>query len=148
MWPSNRSVLLMVTVVFDTVVFVRSLINPHSVCGKLVFAHAASYRLVLSRPLIEEIMEVLTRPELTKKLPTLASIDMQTVLNIVGHVSVVEVSDIPPVSRDPNDDKCLATALAAQANYLVSEDKDLLVLKEYEGMKIVDSKTFLAILKN
>jgi predicted nucleic acid-binding protein len=39
------------------------------------------------------------------------------------------VADIPQVTRDPKDDKFLATATAGEAGYLVSEDPDLLDLR-------------------
>ncbi len=134
-------------VVFDTVVFVRSLINPHSKWGRAVFAHADSYSLILSQPILEEILDVLRRPELTRKFRSLKDMDMARVIQILGQAQVVEVGKIPQASRDPKDDKFLATARAAGAEYLVSEDQDLLVLGEYEGVKIVDTATFLAILE-
>ncbi|HLJ68344.1 MAG TPA: hypothetical protein VKX16_13385 [Chloroflexota bacterium] len=45
-------------VVLDTVVFVRALINPYGMWGKLLFASADSYELVLSEPIIREGLEV------------------------------------------------------------------------------------------
>ena len=136
----------MLTVVLDTVVFVRSLINPHSRCGRIVFAHGSSYSLVLSQPVLVEIIDVLRRPELTRKFRNLAGQDRQMVLDIIGQVEVVSIEAPPAVSRDPTDDKFLATARAAGADYLVSEDKDLLSLEYYRGTRIVDCATFLTIL--
>ncbi|HEX5415280.1 MAG TPA: putative toxin-antitoxin system toxin component, PIN family [Chloroflexota bacterium] len=66
-------------------------------------------------------------------------------LDIIVGAEVVDIPAILPVSRDPKDDKFLATALAAAADYLVSEDADLLVLCEYGGIPIVDARTFLNI---
>ena len=134
-------------VVFDTVVFVRSLINPHSRWGQAVFRYADSYRLFLSRPVLAEILDVLKRPELTRKFRGLAGMDVARVIDILGQAQVVEVAATPRASRDPKDDKVLATAREAGAAYLVSEDEDLLVLEEYEGVKIVDATTFLCILE-
>lgn len=134
-------------VVFDTVVFVRSLINPHGRWGKAVFGHADSYSLILSQPILAEIFDVLRRPELTRKFRSLQGMNIARVLEILGQAQVVEVMMTPRASRDPKDDKFLATAQAAGAAYLVSEDEDLLVLGEYEGVKIVDTATFLAILE-
>ena len=59
------------------------------------------------------------------------------------------VKDLPaiPVVRDPNDDAILATAIAARADYLVSRDKDLLSLSEYDGIKIVSPEAFLQVLR-
>lgn len=59
----------------------------------------------------------------------------------------MDIRPIAPVSRDPQDDKFLATAEAAGANYLVSEDKDLLVLGDYRGTRIVNAATFLGVLE-
>ena len=59
-------------------------------------------------------------------------------------------TDVPPlhgVCRDPNDDMVLACALAAVAEYLVTRDKDLLVLRQYAGIAIVTPEAFLAVLR-
>jgi predicted nucleic acid-binding protein len=53
-------------VVFDTVVFVRALINPYSFWGRLVFEHYHEYRLVISPQVLREYIEVMNRPELTE----------------------------------------------------------------------------------
>jgi putative PIN family toxin of toxin-antitoxin system len=41
------------------------------------------------------------------------------------------------VSRDADDDAVLACALAAQADLIVSGDADLLVLKQFQGIRIM-----------
>ena len=41
------------------------------------------------------------------------------------------------VSRDADDDAVLACALATQADLIVSGDADLLVLKQFQDMRIV-----------
>lgn len=42
-----------------------------------------------------------------------------------------------PVSRDPDDDHVLAAALGAEAQLIVSGDKDLLVLGVFQGIPIL-----------
>lgn len=133
--------------VFDTVVFVRSLINPHGKWGKLVFNNHHRYQLYVSQSILIEILEVLKRPELTLKFKTLQTLDFSQIITILGQASCVEPLKIPSVCRDPKDDKFLAAALSAKADYLVSEDKDLLDLKEYQGIKIVNTEVFLNVLK-
>jgi uncharacterized protein len=53
------------------------------------------------------------------------------------YISVVQILDAPslaqPVCRDPDDDAVLALGVAAQAELIVSGDKDFLVLGQYEG---------------
>lgn len=138
----------MIRVVLDTVVFVRSLINPHSFAGKLVFDYADRYRLVLSEPIVVEILEVLQRPELTRKFKALRQISPTEILQLLERAELVEVQAIPAASRDPKDDKFLATALPGKAHYVVSADKDLLDLKERHGIRIVDLATFIEILES
>jgi uncharacterized protein len=60
---------------------------------------------------------------------------------------VVEPPETPPVSRDPKDDKFLACARFAAADYLVTEDKDLLVLNTYTGTRICQPAEFIALLE-
>jgi len=132
-------------VVFDTVVFLRSLINPSGLWGRLVFARS-DYRLIISEPVLREITEVLARPQLRRKYRSLPTRDPLALLSLLAHTHVVDVVDVPAISRDPKDDKFLATARAARADYLVTEDQDLLVLHEYEGTQIVTAAQFMAIL--
>ena len=137
----------MLKIVIDTVVFVRSLINPHSRCGKIVFSHNKIYQLFVSEPIVIEILEVLHRPELTVKFRRLKSMDYFMVMEILGQAAVIEIPTIPQVSRDSKDNKFLATAAETKSDYLVTEDNDLLDLKEYQGVKIVNTDTFLHILE-
>lgn len=65
----------------------------------------------------------------------------------MNNAEIVEIGEISSISRDPKDDKFLAAAKAANAHYLISADRDLLDLKEYEGIQIVDVETFLQVLE-
>ncbi len=58
----------------------------------------------------------------------------------------VDPDFVPAICRYPGDDKFLAAALAGEANYIVSEDLDLLSIGEYEGIKICDSRTLIDFL--
>lgn len=134
-------------VVFDTVVFVRALINPYSFWGRLVFEHYHEYRLVVSPQVLREYIEVLQRPELTRIFSSLKGIDATRILEILQSAEVVMPQQEPDVSRDIKDNKFLAAAKEAKADYLVSEDRDLLDLIEYEGTHILRAHEFLDHLK-
>src|SRR4051812_2367849 len=101
------------------------LINPHGLWGRLVFQRADAYDLIVSPPVLQEIVEVLHRPELTRRFRSLAGLDVRQVIHMLGRAEMVEIDEIPTVSRDRKDDKFLATAAAAGADYLVSEDNEL-----------------------
>lgn len=137
----------MIRVVFDTVVFVRTLINPHNFAGKLIFSYPDRYQLVLSQAIVVEILEVLQRPELVRKFRSLQRMNLAEIVVLLEQAELVEASEIRAVSRDPKDDKFLAAAKAGEASYLVSADKDLLDLGVYEGITIVDIARFLNVLE-
>jgi hypothetical protein len=50
------------------------------------------------------------------------------------------------VASHPEDDLILATAVSAQADYLVTGDRHLLALGQYQGVQIVTPRDFAAIL--
>ncbi len=52
-----------------------------------------------------------------------------------------------PVCRDPKDDKFLACAVEGKAQYLVSSDKDLLEMKVFQEVGILNPGQFLAVLQ-
>lgn len=52
------------------------------------------------------------------------------------------------VEEDPDDDKYIIAALESRATYLISGDKHLLNLKEYQNVKIVTAVEFLRLLKS
>jgi|SRR3989338_9638742 len=60
---------------------------------------------------------------------------------------IVPKKKIDVVKNDPDDNKFLEAALEGKADYVVTQDRHLLDLKEFEGVKIVTPKEFLRILK-
>ena len=61
----------------------------------------------------------------------------------------MDVADYPKVIKaDPDDDVVLASALEGEADYLVTGDKHLLLLREYHKTKIVTVKQMLALFEN
>jgi uncharacterized protein len=138
----------MLRVVLDTVIFVRALINPTGRWGTILFDYADCYSLVVSPPLLAELLEVLARPRVRRKFTQLGGRWEERILELLAEQELVELASIPSVARDPNDDKFLATAVAGRATYVVSEDEDLLVLGEYQNVKIIDGLAFIHILEH
>jgi putative PIN family toxin of toxin-antitoxin system len=50
---------------------------------------------------------------------------------------------IPSVSRDHDDDKFIACALAANARFIITGDRDLLDVNGYAGLEIITPRKFL-----
>lgn len=59
-----------------------------------------------------------------------------------ARLELIESKTKVEVCRDPDDDKFLSCALDAKALYIVSGDKDLLAIREYDGVEIVTAADF------
>ena len=133
-------------VVFDTQVILRAMLNPRSLPAKVFFEHGHQYFLALSPATRQELQNVLLRPRLRAKYPTLTPMLIERVMSILDAGLFVHPVDIPSVSRDPKDDIFLATARLSEAQYLVTEDQDLLVLHPYGTLQIINVLKFWTIL--
>jgi predicted nucleic acid-binding protein len=61
---------------------------------------------------------------------------------------VVEIdAKVEGVCRDPHDDKFLAAAINGGATFLVTGDRDLLVLERFQDVEIITPQEFLGRLK-
>ena len=60
---------------------------------------------------------------------------------------IVVPSEVPPVSRDRDDDQVLAAALAGGAETIVTGDRDLLRLGTHAGISIMEPSRFVASLE-
>lgn len=61
---------------------------------------------------------------------------------IVSACNIIESKSQVQVCRDPDDDKFIACAKDAKCLYIVSGDKDLLSIKEYEDIEIITVSEF------
>ena len=100
-------------------------------------------------------IQAVTCPELMEELAEKLEVKLgfspeqaaETLADYLGFLRVVSISKLlNAVSRDPNDNMVLECALEGKAQYIVSGDHDLLVLKEFLGIQIVRASDFLGVL--
>lgn len=129
-------------VVIDTSVLVR-LVSSKRGLSRLRNSIKYGLVLVISDYLLEELERTLyTKFGMTRQRAKVAA-------GVMARLSVsVTPQNIPKISRDPTDDPVLATAVAGKVEYLVSDDKDLLVLKTSQGVKIIQLEKFLHIISD
>ena len=111
-------------------------------CESVVELCLHSHEIVLSEELLEEIVRNLRQKI---KLPGNIVEDISKLLREQASM----VSSVPlaaEVCRDPDDVKILGLAVAANADYIVTGDKDLLVLKKFQGVPIVTPRLFSDII--
>ena len=71
----------------------------------------------------------------------------QILLDFSTFTMPVKISKkITVVDDDPDDDKFIECAVASRAGFIVSGDKHLLDLEEYEGINIIKAADFLSII--
>ena len=95
-------------------------------------------QLASSAALLAELQGVLSRGKFAKQLARRAILVSDVFDGYAALVSIVTMAAIAPtITRDPTDDQVLATALAAQADYIVSGDAHLLDLQSFQGIAII-----------
>jgi putative PIN family toxin of toxin-antitoxin system len=130
--------------VIDTSVLIRYLIKPSAAIKELIEERwlGGEVQMVTAPDLIAELegvlkrdyIQVVIRPEEGKAL-----------LNAITQKADIlpPLGSVPAYTRDRKDDKFVACALAGGASYLITEDKDILVLKALGDVRIVTPYDFL-----
>ena len=132
-------------IVIDTSTLISAVLwngLPHRL---IELAEAGQVTLCATADTLQEFHEVLSRSKFAGKIRERATtVDeiMQGVLRLVALYPAFALSGM--VKADPDDDKFLACALVAQAEYLISSDAHLLELKSHAGINIVTTREFLA----
>lgn len=103
--------------------------------------------LFISKEILKEIKDVINRPKfkdtITKSKITPEQIIQKIIL--ISHIVIGKNLNIN-LCRDPKDDKFLECGEHAKADYIVSGDKDLLVLKNYKNLKIIKTSEMLKLI--
>jgi putative PIN family toxin of toxin-antitoxin system len=105
-------------------------------------AEAGEIRLAVSDDILNEVERVLQRPKFGW---TQDQVDdaLRGLLLITEHVRPTQRLDV--VKDDPTDNRIIECAAASGSEYLVSGDKHLLRLGQYQGVKIVTPADFVEI---
>jgi predicted nucleic acid-binding protein len=130
----------MLHVVLDPVVMLRALINPHSPCGKLLSDYADHYRAVFSDDTLRVLRFLLLHPLLVFRFPLLVEISPSKLARILQYADRVQAPTEPDVSV------FITLARAAQADYVICEDQVLLSECQSQGIPVLDTTAFLALL--
>lgn len=125
------------TIVFDTNVLLAAFLT-HGASAEVVEHCITEHRVILSTFILCEVEDKL----LNKFHFPLAKVaDLLKFLR--DQMEWVEPAKLTsPACRDPDDDMILATALAARADCLITGDKDLLDLKQFESISIIKPAEF------
>ncbi|WP_228015072.1 putative toxin-antitoxin system toxin component, PIN family [Synechocystis salina] len=108
------------------------------------FAKNSAIEIALSQEIFDETKQTLFKPKLQRKLTDLG-FTVDACLDLIARTSVmytIQPLEVPEL-RDPKDAMVLATAIASQADAIISGDSDLLILETYQNIPILTAKQFL-----
>ncbi len=130
-------------IVIDTNVMISFLIGKRlqRLKGKLA---DSSVKLVLTEQLITELKLVTGRPKFKKYFKKNDVLDFLNLISAIG--LMFEIPEIPEVCRDSKDNFLLGLCSISSADYLVTGDKDLLEIVEYQGTRIINPSEFEKLL--
>jgi putative PIN family toxin of toxin-antitoxin system len=129
-------------IVIDSNVFISSFFwsgNPQKIFDRVI---NGLDELFITDKIIEEITSVMG----SRKFNANRS-EIEDYVKIIEKYSKKTVSkNVPePISRDKDDDKILQCGFNGNVDFIITGDKDLLVLKEYKAIKIITPKKYLEI---
>ena len=121
---------------------------------------AGEFVLLISEEIIAEIKDILTRSKLQDKYALLTEERTNRLIETLW--AKAKFFDVVPkhfrYERDPNDEPYINLAVEAEADYLITRDKDLLDLmtghtieckefrQRFRPLKVIDPVSFLKIL--
>lgn len=131
----------------------RIVIDTNVVASAIFFGGrpAALLRMVITRTLsavaTEEIVDEYqeTVNYLMKKYSE--KLDEFSLIPVVSAMEIIPASHNIHVCRDPDDDKFISCAIDGQCYYIVSGDKDLLTLGNYENIRILTVAEFMKMIE-
>ena len=123
--------------VLDTNVLIAAFVA-RGRCADIVAHCAEVHDLVTSDDLLSEFRE-----KLTGKFRQTLRVAEERIALLRSGMEVVVPAPLPaPVCRDPDDDIVLGTAMAGGCSHIVTGDRDLLVLVQYQDIRIISPTDF------
>jgi putative PIN family toxin of toxin-antitoxin system len=132
-------------VVLDTNVLVSALLFKGTLSKMVELWKAGRIKPVFSRATFQELKKVLTYPKFALNPKEILMLLEEEVLPYFEVVKVIK--EVIGVCRDPEDDKFLSCALVSGADFVVTGDDDLLILNQFQTVKIIKPIEFINYLE-
>jgi len=131
-----------VKAVFDTNVLIAAFLTEGLCSSLLIRARKQGFGLVLCDDIIREFESILIKKF---KLDPADISEISALVSEAALEIVRDLSPVPNVCRDPNDNMIIACAFTAHADYIVTGDEDLLTLQSYHDIVIINPRNFEAL---
>lgn len=131
-------------VVIDVNIFVSSFLwegNPQKVVDRVI---EGIDELYITKEILEQISEVLNRPKFNADEESVRYY-MKSIEEIANELAIdIKIQN---GSRDVDDNIILECGITGNVDYIITGDDDLLVLKKFNGIKIITPKEYLEIIE-
>jgi len=126
------------------------LVTEEGLAAELLTESAEKTHLYTAEDILQETHHVLLERDYLRSRFTYSDANVERFIEALRAKCTVVTSlpDLRVIDRDPKDDMVIACAVAARADYIVSRDRDLLDLKEYQWIKIVLPEVFIQYLRS
>ena len=131
--------------IIDTNVFVSGIFWEGNFCSQIIDKWKnKKFELVSSTDILEEFVETLRNFKIQ-----MSDEMIEEWRNLIIESSVIINPKIKlnVIKEDPDDNKFLEAGISGNADLIISQDKHLLKLKEYQGIKIVSPEEALLLIK-
>ena len=132
-------------IVADTNILVSAIIRPNGRFARHI--RLGKFLLLVSDALLDELVEVLSRPKLRTKYNLTPEYIYSFLQLLHSRSEHVDITESITVCRDEDDDKFLELAVSGGADVIVTYDTDLLSLHPFREIPIVKPVDFWSILE-
>lgn len=131
-------------VVLDTNVWVSAIIWGGIPDEIVLLQERGQIEIASSQKLLNELENTFNKKKIQSKLAALQLTIVSAINLVYDSISLYPIEElIVSELRDPDDAIVLATAIASNAEVIITGDQDLLVLREYQNIQITTAKDFL-----
>ena len=127
-------------IVADTNIFISSFFwggTPRKVMERII---DGKDKLFVCKEILQEAASVMARPKFNVSREYIIRF-INSIEEIANYVTITGI--VKQICRDSEDDKILECALLANADYIITGDADLLILKEFQGIKIITANEYI-----
>tara|TARA_Y100000310_G_C20370794_1_gene663396 strand:- start:145 stop:546 length:402 start_codon:yes stop_codon:yes gene_type:complete len=130
-------------IILDTNVFISGIFWEGNFCAQIIEKWKnKEFELVSSVEILDELVKTLK--DFKIEMPEEMIEDWRNLI-IENSIIVEPTIKLDVVKDDPDDNKFLEAGVVGNVDLIISQDKHLLKLKEYEGIKIISPEDFLQI---
>lgn len=129
-------------ILFDTNVLVSALLSAGGQCSEIVDHAIHEHELYTTIFILDEFKKVFTKDDFRSlKGPADEFLRFARRFYVIGKAA----ASFEAICRDPNDDQVLADAVLNGIDVLITGDKDLLILKTHENVRILNPQDYWSL---